>query len=150
LDNDLDLAQLQETMKFEIVSLKGNDMVVNISGIDAPMANALRRVMIADIPSIAFDKVVLYQNTSILHDEVMAHRLGLVPVFADPDEFIAKGPNDDFNEHNSIKFKLNVKCTRKPEYKGVPMTELLKLDPEQYLDNCVINTGDLVWEPLGN
>jgi DNA-directed RNA polymerase I and III subunit RPAC1 len=137
-------------MSFEIVSLDNNNMEVNISGIDAPLANALRRVMIADIPTMAFDKMVLYQNTSILHDEVLSHRMGLVPVFADPDEFIAKGPNDDFNEHNSIKFKLHVKCTRKPEYKDKTHAELLSLDPTEYLENSVVNSNSLVWEPLGN
>jgi DNA-directed RNA polymerase I and III subunit RPAC1 len=137
-------------MSFNIVSLDSNEMEVNISGIDAPLANALRRVMIADIPTMAYDKVVLYQNTSIIHDEVLAHRLGLIPVMADPEEFIAKGPNDDFNEHNSVKFNLNVKCTRKPEFKDHKMADLLNLDPEEYLDNCTINTSSLVWEPLGN
>lgn len=137
-------------MSFEIVSLDNNEMEVNISGIDAPLANALRRVMIADIPTMAFDKVVLYQNTSIIHDEVLAHRLGLIPVMADPDEFIAKGPNDDFNEHNSIKFKLNVKCTRKPEYKDHKMSDLLNLDPEVYLNDCTIYASSMQWEPIGN
>jgi DNA-directed RNA polymerases I and III subunit RPAC1 len=47
-------------MTFEIISLDNNEMEVNVSGIDAPLANALRRVMIADIPTMAFDKVVLY------------------------------------------------------------------------------------------
>lgn len=77
-------------MSFEIVSLDKNNLEVNINGIDAPLANALRRVLIADIPTIAFDKAVIYQNTSIIHDEVLAHRIGLIPVMADPDEFIAK------------------------------------------------------------
>jgi DNA-directed RNA polymerase I and III subunit RPAC1 len=90
LDNDLDIANLQQNLTFEICALDDNDMEVNISGIDAPMANALRRVLIADVPTMAFDKAVIYQNTSIIHDEVLAHRIGLVPVFADPDEFLAK------------------------------------------------------------
>ncbi len=137
-------------MTFEIISLDNNEMEVNVSGIDAPLANALRRVMIADIPTMAFDKVVLYQNTSIIHDEVLAHRLGLIPVMANPDEFIAKGPNDDFNEHNSIKFKLNIKCTRKAEYKDYKMTDLLNLDPEVYLNDCTIYASSMHWEPIGN
>lgn len=77
-------------MNFEIISLDKNNLEVNISGIDAPLANALRRVLIADIPTIAFDKAVIYQNTSIIHDEVLAHRIGLIPVLANPDEFISK------------------------------------------------------------
>jgi len=146
----LDLTKLEEELSFEIVSIKDSEMEVNVSGIDAPLANALRRVMIADIPTMAFDKVVLWQNTSIIHDEVLAHRLGLVPVFADPDEFIAKAAADDFNEHNSIKFKLNVKCTRKTEYKDFKMQDLVNLDPEEYLNHSTIYAGSMIWEPLGN
>jgi DNA-directed RNA polymerase alpha subunit len=51
---------LEEELSFEIVSIKDSEMEVNVSGIDAPLANALRRVMIADIPTIAFDKVVIW------------------------------------------------------------------------------------------
>ena len=148
LDNGLDLENLMDSISFEIISLTNNDMEVNIKGIDAPFANALRRVLIADIPTMAFDKAVIYQNTSIIHDEVLAHRLGLIPVVADPDEFIAKQASDDFNEHNSIKFKLHVKCTRKPEFEGYSMEQLLDMDPEEYLNHCSVYTKDLIWEPL--
>jgi len=60
-------------------------MAVEIKGIDAPFANALRRILIAEVPTIAFDKAVIYQNTSILQDEVLAHRLGLIPIKIDPE-----------------------------------------------------------------
>jgi len=36
---------------------------------------------------MAIEKVFIYDNTSIVQDEVLAHRLGLIPIKADPDEF---------------------------------------------------------------
>ena len=66
---------------------------MNIKGIDAPIANALRRTLIADIETMAIDKVVLYQNTSVIQDEILAHRLGLIPIFANPDLFQNKKAN---------------------------------------------------------
>ena len=36
---------------------------------------------------MAVDKVFIYNNTSIIQDEVLAHRLGLIPIFADPRRF---------------------------------------------------------------
>lgn len=72
-------------------------MEVEVHGFDAPLANTLRRIIISEvnwtnpeIPTIAIDKAVLYQNTSIIHDEVLAHRLGLIPIDVDPDLFVFK------------------------------------------------------------
>ena len=33
---------------------------------------------------MAIDKVFVYNNTSLIQDEVLAHRLGLIPIQADP------------------------------------------------------------------
>lgn len=43
---------------------------VDVVGIDPPIANALRRIMIAEIPTIAIEKCYVYQNTGVIHDEV--------------------------------------------------------------------------------
>jgi len=39
---------------------------------------------------MAIHKVYIYQNTSIIADEVLAHRLGLIPILADPRLFVEK------------------------------------------------------------
>ena len=61
---------------------------------------------------MAVEKVVMYQNTSVLHDEILAHRFGLLPVMADPDLFDLREENDPFTDNNTIKFYVNVKCVR--------------------------------------
>ena len=33
---------------------------------------------------MAIDKVMIHNNTSIIDDEQLAHRLGLIPIKADP------------------------------------------------------------------
>lgn len=33
---------------------------------------------------MAIEKVLIYNNTSLLQDEVLAHRMGLIPLRADP------------------------------------------------------------------
>ena len=39
---------------------------------------------------MAIEKVHIYQNTSLIPDEVLAHRLGLIPIKADPRNFVEK------------------------------------------------------------
>lgn len=36
---------------------------------------------------MALHKVLLYQNTSVIPDELLVHRLGLLPIKADPNDF---------------------------------------------------------------
>ena len=58
-----------------------------ISGIDVSLANALRRIMIAEVPTVAIESVYMWNNTSVMHDEVLSHRLGLIPIMVDPRAF---------------------------------------------------------------
>jgi DNA-directed RNA polymerase subunit D len=55
--------------------------------ISPAMANGLRRAMIADVPTLAIDTVRVIENTSVMFDEQIGLRLGLVPLTTLPGEF---------------------------------------------------------------
>ena len=58
--------------------------------IEAPFANALRRILLAEVPTMAIEKVLMYQNTTLIQDEVFCQRLGMIPIKADPRNFVYK------------------------------------------------------------
>jgi DNA-directed RNA polymerase subunit D len=47
--------------------------------------NSLRRVLLSEVPKLAIHNVVIYDNNSGLFDEIVAHRIGLLPVPTDLD-----------------------------------------------------------------
>lgn len=85
-----------------------------------------------------------------MHDEILAHRLGLVPFKVDPDFFEKKDPNDNFDGSNCLKFYLKVKCTRKKKYLDMSREELKNLDRKEYLNNHEVLAKDFIWEPIGD
>jgi DNA-directed RNA polymerase alpha subunit len=48
---------------------------------------------------MAIEKVFVYNNTSLLQDEVLAHRLGLIPLKADPRLFEYRQPGKSTYRH---------------------------------------------------
>lgn len=67
-------------MKVEILELKERKAKFVLSDVTPAFANSLRRAMIADVPKMAIDYLDIYDNTSVLFDEMLALRLGLIPI----------------------------------------------------------------------
>lgn len=113
-----------------------NELVFEMIGVDVSFANALRRTLISEIPTMAIETVFMWNNTSIIHDEVLAHRLGLIPINVDARYFEAYDEEDqslgdhggessnfgnedseliaaqNATDQNTIVFKLGVTCNR--------------------------------------
>jgi hypothetical protein len=66
LDNSLDLAQLKDSYRTEVQSLSDEVLEMDLVGIDPAIANAYRRILIAEVPTMAIDKVFMANNTSIM------------------------------------------------------------------------------------
>lgn len=148
---DTSIEAFERNLNIKIISKNEEDIKFDIKGIEPAMANALRRIMISEIPTVAIEKVNLWQNTSVIPDEVLAHRMGLIPIKVDPRLFEYKEKAQDYDETNCVKFKLHVKCTRKvPGAPLDPLTEILPENEEELFNHSSVYSGDLVWVPLGN
>ena len=74
-------------MKIEVLEKDEMNLRVVIREAEVPLINALRRIALAEVPSMAIDEVVMIENSSILQDEIIAHRLGLTPMKTDLDTY---------------------------------------------------------------
>ncbi|QCD82903.1 DNA-directed RNA polymerases II, IV and V subunit 3-like [Vigna unguiculata] len=102
--------------RVKIRELKDDYAKFELRDTDASIANALRRVMIAEVPTIAIDLVEIEVNSSVLNDEFIAHRLGLIPLTSERAMSMRFSRDcdacdgDGQCEFCSVEFHLRVKC----------------------------------------
>ncbi|ORY35361.1 DNA-directed RNA polymerase [Naematelia encephala] len=63
-------------------NLTDTEATFHLSGVEMGLANSLRRVMVAEVPTVCIDQVLFLQNTTPIPDEMLAHRLGMVPLIS--------------------------------------------------------------------
>eukprot|EP00177_Eucheuma_denticulatum_P004618 GFKZ01008405.1.p1 GENE.GFKZ01008405.1~~GFKZ01008405.1.p1 ORF type:complete len:322 (-),score=44.97 GFKZ01008405.1:696-1661(-) len=110
------------------------EMKFDLCNTDVSLANAIRRVMIAEVPTMAIDLVTVIENTSALHDEYIVHRLGLIPLTSDRvnDFELAQDCEhcDDHCGRCSVSFGLNVTAPLNKQVLVVTSRHLVPLDSE--------------------
>ncbi len=75
-------------VEIQIIEKTDEFMRFIVSGVNTPFANALRRIMLTEVPTMAIDEIVILENSSILNDEILAHRMGLIPIKTDLDSYV--------------------------------------------------------------
>ncbi|KAH3732575.1 DNA-directed RNA polymerase I subunit 42/43 [Pelomyxa schiedti] len=137
-----DLAIWKDSLRMELQSYTKEsgqpeeNLVVDIVGIDASLANALRRILLSEVPTMCIENVYVNNNTSVMPDEVLAHRLGLIPLDVDPRKFCYR-TGSDFTDEDTTQMKLKVKCTADP------------INPKALVHQNVYSR-DLQWIPVGD
>lgn len=74
-------------------------------------ANAIRRILISELPSLAIEQIEISENTSVLPDEIIAHRLAMLPIYSEKADSLFKVDQclcKTLCEKCSISFTLNV------------------------------------------
>jgi DNA-directed RNA polymerase subunit D len=58
---------------------KTPEIVTFVGDVNVSLANAIRR-SVNEVPVLAIDEADVYKNDSALYDEIISHRLGLIPL----------------------------------------------------------------------
>ena len=109
-------------MRVKIISLTGDTIMFLLMESDVAFANALRRTM-------TVDDIFIFDNSSLLPDETLAHRVGLIPLTTDLDSYV-----------------LPERCNCKSDLGCSLCRVVLTLDVEADEERRVVYSGDIASE----
>src|SRR5919108_4504113 len=113
----------------DIIQKEDQRIIIKFNNVPRQYVNAIRRLSISEVPTLAIDDVVILDNSSVMHDEAIAHRLGLIPLRTDLNRFVM--PHD-------CDCKSTLGCSK--------CRVLLVLDSEATEKTKVVTSGELLSE----
>ena len=90
---------MAETFEVEFIEYDERDARFLVRGIPPALANGIRRAILADVPTLSIDTVRFIENSSVMFDEQIALRFGLVPLTT---------PEGEFDEEDTVTLALDV------------------------------------------
>lgn len=132
------------TISLQAISQKDDKLIFRIAGndkfgLDKSIVNAIRRTLISSIPSIAFRiddntkrDIIIRSNNTSLHNEYLIHRISLIPLYINPD-----------NYHKDYLFRLKVSHTSELPYQFITAENIDIYELNDELKHKVKNYEDL-------
>jgi DNA-directed RNA polymerase subunit D len=133
-------------MEIEFASLDDSLARFTLSGASAAFANAFRRAMIGEVPTLAIEDIRIYDNTSALFDEMLAHRVGLIPLKTDLSSYSTQ-ENCSCGVMSSDLIPQDPKAA--PVFDNIPIVKLTKGQKLVIEAKAILNTGrsHAKWQP---
>lgn len=154
-------------MQLKKINSKGGLYEMEILDEDDWYVNTLRRLMLSEVPVMAIEIVEISRNDSILYDEVITHRLGLIPLKTDIASYTLPGEEEkasgEYLAQSSVKLTLEAKGPGvvyakdfksadpkiKPVYPETPIVKLLENQEIKLVATAVLGKGKdhVKWNP---
>jgi DNA-directed RNA polymerase subunit D len=145
-------------VSFEKISQKGDKMTFLIKKSSPAYSNALRRIMLTEVPVMAVEELEIVKNSSALYDEILAHRIGLMPLTTDLKSYELPETQSDIDERKAkctLQLTLKEKGPKtvyasdfktadpkvKPVYPKMPIVKLLKNQELEMIAVAVLGKG---------
>lgn len=146
-DYSWDVEKFEDDFQVNMMSRDAREANFDLVHIDTSIANAFRRIMIAEVPTLAAETIYIFNNTSVIQDEVLSHRIGLIPLKVNPDLLGWVDQNEEetdrYTDENTIVMSLDVTCTHNPNApKG-------STNPKELYRHAHVYAKDLKFEPQG-
>jgi DNA-directed RNA polymerase subunit D len=116
-------------LKTKVVSLDKDTIRFLLQGMGVAFANSLRRTMVAEVPMMVVEDIFYFDNSSLVPDEVLAHRVGLVPLKTNLESYV-----------------LPEECDCEAELGCPKCRAVLTMDVEAGDDTVTVYSGDLIPE----
>ena len=161
-DHSWSLSRFSQDFRVQFHQNAPLDASFSLINIDASIANAFRRILLAEIPILAIENVYIQSNDSIIADEVLAQRLGQIPLTGSLAglrwlQYIPRRPQGllgedsgkslederEAKDNDTIVLKLQVRCDWKEGMKGK------QGEPEELYEHSNVYASDLVYESQG-
>jgi DNA-directed RNA polymerase subunit D len=117
------------SIDLKVIEKQDDKITIKFNNVPRQYVNAIRRLSISEVPTFAIDDVVILENSSVMHDEAVAHRLGLIPLRTD-----------------LKKFNLPNECSCNSALGCANCRVLLQLDAEAKDKTKTITTSELISE----
>ncbi|KAL5341138.1 DNA-directed RNA polymerase [Aspergillus crustosus] len=149
------LAKFRDGFHVEFHQNKQFESSFSLIGLDASIANAFRRIVMAEVPTLAIETVYVHNNTSVIQDEVLAQRLGLIPLKGSVEglnwmRWFKKAPegedpsqNSSPSDFNTVVLHLDIECTKNPN------ADRDEQDPRKLYKDAHVYAKDIVFHPVG-
>ncbi|HJN57848.1 MAG TPA: DNA-directed RNA polymerase subunit D [Nitrososphaerales archaeon] len=95
-------------MKIKVLEKSTDRVKIQLQGISLSYANAIRRIALSEVPVMAIDNIIIIENSSIMYDELLAHRLGLIPLKTDLSKYVLPKDCDCDNSLGCLKCSVSL------------------------------------------
>lgn len=115
-------------MRYKVIRRDKNSLSLLLEGIPVIVANSIRRVALTELPVMAVEYVFVYENSSIMDDQILAHRIGFIALTTNPGDYVLHDNCDCGVEYGCSKCSVTLNLEAEAKDARVVYSKEIKSD----------------------